>query len=242
MSLIIHLNQVLVSQRQDLWLKNEIVKDLSSEYWAPIPLLSHSIQFGLVEYAKDVLTSDPGLVAKQPGRPLLDFALRRHFYEDQERLTDPDLCRPDVEIVRLILAQGGDPNEKLSGSTVWKLFLEYLDSFRGLLLRLSREDQQPWIDVTELLIKYGAARTFETETETSVPKQSMGQVQNGVRQELARTSLALAFGEAEATRLSSMAWWMNATGRNLTTKMTRNLRFFSVRSILGQAESSQVER
>lgn len=232
--LLEHLNQVLDFQRHEAW-SNDSLPNCPLKTWSctdqgPMPLLSLAIQYGLVGYVKTNLILTPALVAKQPGRPLLDFALRRRIHSvvdgQAEQMDHPvggARDQPDVELVRLILDRGGDPNEKCGSSTVWKLFLGFLDVFGKDLQRLDLESRQAWIEVTELLIRYGAVRVLERET--IVPRQSSGRtrVKLSYRQVLARSSIAAAFGEAEAARLDLLSWWLSATGQNLLTNITRTL-------------------
>jgi hypothetical protein len=125
------------------------------------------------------------------------------------------------------LERGGDPNESLGDSTVWREYLRYLETFGDSLQQLDATGRQAWIDVTELLIRYGAARVLEKET--IIPRQSVGRtrVRLRYRELLARRSIAAAFGEEEAARLDSISLWLEATGQNLLTKVTRTLRSFS---------------
>jgi hypothetical protein len=250
--LLVQLNQVLDSQRHRSWSTKSANAGLNPRSiegtWdcanqGPVPLLPLSIQYDLGRYAKEVLEYNPSIVTKQPGRPLLDYALRKRIYSTKagqaEQLLSPLSVNdePDVELVRMILARGGDPNESFDGSTVWKFFMGFLDAFgkdisrsfggpRSLIL-------QPWIEVTELLIRHGAVRILESEI--VVPNQPAGRtrVNLSTRQKFARDSLKEAFGEAEATRLDSLSWWLSATGQNLSTRIIRTMQSLSMRSIFG---------
>ena len=183
-----------------------------------------------MRYVKANLISAPELVSRQPGRPLLDFALRRRIYSavdgQAEQLDYPVggvLDKPDVELVRMILDHGGDPNGKFAGATVWKFFMGFLDAFGNSLRRLDAEGVQAWIDVTELLIRHGAVRVLENEV--IVPQQPMRtRVKLSSHVVLARTSIAAAFGDEEAARLDFLSWKLSATGQNLLTKISRGLR------------------
>jgi hypothetical protein len=233
--LLDHLNEILDSQSDKVWfndsLPNSPVKTWSRADQGPTPLLSLAIQYGLMRYVKANLILAPGLVSKQPGRPLLDFALRRRIHSavdgQAEQLDYPIggvLDQPDVELVRMILDRGGDPNGEFAGATVWKFFMGFLDAFGNGLRRLDAEGVQAWIDVTELLIRHGAVRVLERET--IVPQQSMGRtrVHLSYHVVLARTSIAAAFGDEEAARLDFLSWTLSATGQNLLTKISRGLR------------------
>lgn len=241
--LLVQLNQVLDSQRHKSWSTKSANAGLNPQSiegtWncadqGPVPLLSLSIQHDLGRYAKQVLDDDPSIVAKQPGRPLLDYALRKRIYStysgQAEQLLSPlDVNdQPDVELIRMILARGGDPNESFGGSTVWKFFMGFLDAFGKDFARSVGKPGspalQPWIEVTELLIRHGAVRILESET--VVPNQSSGRtrVKLSQRQKLARDSLREAFGGAEAARLDYLSWWLDATAQNLLTRITRTMR------------------
>ncbi|KAI9935071.1 hypothetical protein MW887_000692 [Aspergillus wentii] len=228
--LLDHLNHVLDLQRDqdysDDSLPNCSVKEWRCDNQGPVPLLSVAIQYGLTRYAKDHLTLSPALVMKQPDRPLLDYALRRRIYSTSlgqaEQLDHPvggSRDQPDVELVRMILEQGGDPNKAFGNSTVWRYFLEFLDIFSADLQSLDEKEKEPWIEVTELMIRHGAVRVLETET--VIPRQSTGRTRVNLSQRrlLARRSVSAAFGEEEAARLDLLSWWLNATGQNLSTTL-----------------------
>lgn len=198
----------------------------------PVPLLPLAIKYNLNRYVKAHLVSTPGLVHKQPGRPLLDFALRRRIslygMDGQEEQLGPprggSQDRPNIELVRLILERGGNPNEEFGNATVWKRFMRYLDDLWKDFQQLDKEGLRPWIEVTDLLIQYGAVRVLDRVTIS--PEQSSGRtrVKLSYREVLARTSIAAAFGEAEAARLDSMSWWLNVTEQNFITNTARALR------------------
>jgi hypothetical protein len=132
---------------------------------------------------------------------------------------------------RMILGHGGDPNEKFDGSTVWKFFMGFLDAFgKDFSRSIGKPGSpalQPWIEVAELLIRHGAVRILENENHFA----RRTWVKLFARQMLARDSLKIAFGEAEAARLDSLSWWLSATGQNLSTKITRTMRSLSIRSV-----------
>ena len=109
--------------------------------------LTLAIQTGRTGYAKRTIQSNRRLVTERPGRPLLDCALRRQL--------DAYLgVVPDIELVQLILSQGGDPNEIFDGTSVWVKFLVYMVDDNNPNLREER------LEVTRLLIKHGASRKF----------------------------------------------------------------------------------
>ena len=191
----------------------------------PMPLLTLAIEFDLATYVADVLSSCPDLVFKQPGRPILDFALRRSVSSLDRGIAEQADAhrRPNPELVQLILKQGCDPNMSCGKSTVWKCFVEFLDILGEVIAILPKQEQQPWIDVTELLIRYGAVRVLETQSIIHNQPAGRTRVRLRYREKLARDSFKVAFGEVEANRLDSLSWWMNATGQNLATNVTRSI-------------------
>lgn len=232
MPLLDHLNEYLNDQRHKDWHNG---RDHFAHSWrcseqGPVPLLPIAIQYGLSRYTRSVFKANSSLVARQPDRPLLDTALRRRMQEADHWAPKArsSLDTPDIETVRLILAHGGDPNQKLGDTTVWKAFMRFFDTFGAAIQQHPEHIRQRWIDVTELLIRYGAVRVLETDT--IIPRQSSGKITVRVlyRQKLARESLAAAFGEGEAARLDFLARRLNATGQNLLKKITKSLRTMSM--------------
>ena len=176
----------------------------ASSKQGPSPLLSLSIQYDLGRYAKQTLDSSADLVISQPGRPLLDRALRRRIYKSDHGVAEQlgtsinDSDRPDFELVRTILTHGADPNQAVGDSTVWKLFMQFLDVFTADFRQLMDHEPQslqPGIQVTELLIRYGAVRVLESETR--YPQQSSGRtwIRKTLHEKLAQSSIAVAFSE-----------------------------------------------
>lgn len=123
--------------------------------------LALAIQARLVKYVDAKLQSDSGRMRKN-GRPLLDYALRPRRvtpisikYHSQR--DDPSV---DVDMVRLLLQNGADPNQKVhlnDGRTVWALFLSscYESVQAGEVLpHASLKDA--WYQASELLISHGA--------------------------------------------------------------------------------------
>ncbi|OQE22821.1 hypothetical protein PENFLA_c012G09388 [Penicillium flavigenum] len=189
LSLLNDLNDFLVTQRFAKW-SNDLNGKSPVRGWghrqqipAPllgsVPLLSLAIQYGLDRFVRSHIQSTPHLVTEKSDRPLLDYALRRRIYSidlgQSEQLESPlggANDQPDVELVLMILERGGDPNGKLGERTVWKYFMRFLDCFSSNLQCLDKQSMQPWLQVTELLIRYGAVRVLESET--TVPRQSSG--------------------------------------------------------------------
>lgn len=226
-----HLDEVLYTHRHSPWSKDTLQKG-RIHVWTcadegPLPFLSLSIQFGLDSFAKSSLKSHPRLVSLKRNRPLLDYALRRRIYSikigqaEQLELPVDTRDRPDVELVQLILAYGGNPNEQFGGSTVWKFFMRFLDDFGDQIRLLNEDERQHWVEVTELLIRHGAVRVLEREI--IVPQQLSGRtrVKLSYHKTLASDSIEAAFGAAEAARLDSLSWWLSITGQNIWTASVR---------------------
>ncbi|KAL9618580.1 MAG: hypothetical protein Q9160_006691 [Pyrenula sp. 1 TL-2023] len=231
--LLVDLNKTLETRHDHLWGADQIEPSKIKGWWThhsrPHPLLPLAIQYGLSTYSRRVLQSNPKLATSFLSRPLLDYALRRNVYslnvgqaEQLDGVIDQG-DKPDVEVVRLILMQGGDPNATCGDSTVWKLFMQFFDTFADSLRRVSESDRKVWIEVTELLIKYGATRLLDQHT--IMPHQSCGRtrVRLTKRQVWAKASINVAFGVEEAERLDSMAWQLEVTGQTLFKKLKRTL-------------------
>ena len=233
--LLDHLSYVLKAQQPTVSLHPAALSD-SGLSWnladqGTAPLLTLAIQYGLSGYVKETLLSSPRLVVEQKDRPLLDFALRRAVdtsakgqVEQIDHFVGGPNYPPDIETIHLILDQGGNPNEKYADSTVWKLFVRYLYTLSPNIRSHDAGARQKWIDVTELLIRYGAVRVLESEHYVRARSSARTKINLGYRENLARDDIAAAFGEREASRLDSLSWSLNATGRNLITNVTRGLR------------------
>lgn len=234
-SLLNDLNEFMATPRSAEW-SNDLKAKSAARGWGlrqrmPAPLLPLAIQYGLVRFARNHIQSTPHLVTRNYERPLLDYALRRRIYSidlGQSEQLDPPVGglndQPDVELVRTILERGGDPNARLGGLTVWRYFMGFLDCFSSDLKRLDKESMQPWLQVTELLIRYGAVRVLESET--LVPRQSSGRtrVKLGRREVFAYKSIEAAFGKEEAYRLDVLSWRLSVTGQKLYTNLARIMR------------------
>jgi hypothetical protein len=128
--------------------------------------LALTIQARLVKYVRHKLQADPERIVKR-GRPLLDYALRprrstpiRMPYHSQR--DDPSV---DVDMVRLLLEHGADPNRSVHlnhSRTVWALFLLSIheSAARGQSgaggAKVSASLTNAWYQACELLIEYGA--------------------------------------------------------------------------------------
>ena len=108
-------------------------------------------------YTRAKLIGDSSIVRHKQGRPLLDCALRPKWCEksSSNKNVSQELCRPDIETVRLLLAQGADPNEQYYGSTVWGRFICFLHDNRSTLRDLL--DLEMWAELAGLLIEKGAS-------------------------------------------------------------------------------------
>ena len=124
--------------------------------------LALAIQSRLCLYVKHKLEKDCKLMRTKKGRPLLDYALRPNIVTPTKL---PHLVEfIDFEMVRLLLENGANPNEKVSiygNITVWGLFL--LHCFE----RKSASDAQTqgtWFQAAEMMIRRGADRQLKLET------------------------------------------------------------------------------
>lgn len=188
----------------------------------PSPLLPLCIQLSLSSYAKETLLANPGLVRVRYDRPLLDMALRRGAVEEDLPYSyNPST--PEPQLVEMILKRGADPNEDLSGLTVWKHFLKCLDEGADDIYKYPQDEKQKWIDVCELCIRYGAVRVVESRIH--IPNQSSGRTRVKLTrtEKLAKDSFRPAFGSKEAARLDLLASRLQMTGVNMVTWSMRKM-------------------
>ena len=127
----------------------------------PDSFLGIAAQSGLILYVKGKLDSNPKLLHNKRGRPLLDYALR------PERLTGwfPQPVEfVKFDMVRMLLAKGADPNQKVSlygGLTVWGLFLLWCRKMEDT------DDSQAkdlGFETAKLMIRQGANRSLRLKT------------------------------------------------------------------------------
>ena len=163
--------------------------------------LALTVQARLVKYVRTKLQTDPKRMRKS-GRPLLDYALRPRRvtpismpYHSQREDTSVD-----IEMVRLLLEHGADPNQKVhlnDGRTVWALFLL---SCHEMVQRdeASAALRAVWKRVSELLITNGAdlGAWIENEDRRSA---------RGFPVMTVPTILETLFGEDEAQSLRALA-------------------------------------
>jgi hypothetical protein len=98
------------------------------------------------------LDNNPRLLREKKGRPLLDHVLRPGVRSRWGEVAKP-IWRPtpldaarDLEMIRLLLARGADPNQKVyvrGGETIWDLFLLHASA---------RRDMSGIYQIAELLI------------------------------------------------------------------------------------------
>ncbi|KAF3798823.1 hypothetical protein GCG54_00008281 [Colletotrichum gloeosporioides] len=92
--------------------------------------LAASIQAGLSLYVESKIMEDPSQIKSKSGRPLLDYSLRRTM-SNAWLSRSTGLEGPISSIVKLLLENGADPNEKMSPQigeigikTPWEHFLQ----------------------------------------------------------------------------------------------------------------------
>jgi len=110
-----------------------------------------AVEAGLVSYLRKRLT--PGIVRAKTGRPYLDYALL-----PKGRLSSNPATT--LELVKVVLEAGGNPNDEWRHKTVWHRFLSnyYRDSMSGTsptsqdATRLGDE----WAPTISLLLEHGA--------------------------------------------------------------------------------------
>jgi len=128
--------------------------------------LASAIQANLTLYVRSKLLEDPRALLKKKGRPLLDCALRPIMVTPIE-LPIPE-ARPDVEMVRMLLEQNADPNQRVyiyDNQTVWGLFLRQCQKTHQI--NQSEEEKKGLYAVVELLVKSGARNTNKLTTNFS---------------------------------------------------------------------------
>lgn len=136
--------------------------------------LALTIQAGLRLYVKEKIESSPTTTYTKRGRPLLDYALRPKRHSSLEILSQTKQeDELDEQIIRLLLAQGCNPNEEIDiypGHTVWSLFLLHIYNHNDLA---SIEDglflKDTWYDTIELLVDHGANSQVRVRKSAGLP-------------------------------------------------------------------------
>ncbi|EPS38220.1 hypothetical protein H072_8069 [Dactylellina haptotyla CBS 200.50] len=198
------------------------------------PLLPAAIEYGLKQYVIKTLESAPvstyeiclsrearcrtgptkEICTRGDSWPLLYYVLR----PDHPSIFDPRLrerplnhailCRPDIDIVRYLLAHGGNPNIWLGDATLWMEFIRYLREHQDEFRTAGKIHLEPWISATELLIQYGAKNGEGFADHYSAG--SGGAPDVNTRERLSTykmfigTGISDAFGEEEAHRLGQL--------------------------------------
>lgn len=113
--------------------------------------LTLAIDFELSAYVGTHLTSE--IIRKKRGRPILDYVLRPRFLEMTE-WTNIGNKRPNLELLRVVLNLGANPNEIYGSASVWALFLCFLAD-----LSLEFAENKIYLEywsALEMLIRAGA--------------------------------------------------------------------------------------
>jgi len=128
--------------------------------------LALTVQARLVKYVRAKLDANPKNLRKG-GRPLLDYALRPRRITPMSmsyhsKRDDPSV---NVDMVRLLLERGADPNQPVhlnDSKSVWYLFLlsmhETVNRVRVGNTRPSTSLTSAWYQSCELLIHHGARK------------------------------------------------------------------------------------
>ncbi|PYI27484.1 hypothetical protein BP00DRAFT_450240 [Aspergillus indologenus CBS 114.80] len=115
--------------------------------------LTLAIDFDLRGYVRACL--GPAQVRNKAGRPILDHVLQPEFCRRRGSLgIGYSLVSP--ELVRLVLENGGDPNESYRGGTVWARFLAWTAGCLVDYLTVDAEFVQAHVESIALLLQHGA--------------------------------------------------------------------------------------
>ncbi|OJK02963.1 hypothetical protein ASPACDRAFT_40278 [Aspergillus aculeatus ATCC 16872] len=115
--------------------------------------LTLAIDFDLRGYVRACL--GPAQIRNKAGRPILDHVLRPEFCRRRGSLgIGYSLVSP--ELVRLVLDNGGNPNEYYRGGTVWARFLAWTAGCLVDCLIADAEMIQAHVESIALLLQHGA--------------------------------------------------------------------------------------
>ena len=132
-------------------------------------LLTLCIQYNLIPYARQKLF--PGVPLSRSGRPLLAFAMTSPNYYtstnwyNKERIS---YNAPQLEMVKLLLDRGADPNEIDGSGTIWARYLVSLYTLATISESQFYKQTKNWFEVTKLLLTHGAS----SQTTCSITVQS----------------------------------------------------------------------
>jgi hypothetical protein len=118
----------------------------------PTNFLFETTERGLYFYVKSKLESDPTLIQRDSGMPLL---LRSFFYNFVSEGTSME----HVETLQLLLELGANPNESYKGHTVWEYWVHCIhthNSFSGWGLSVRLRIQE----IFKLMLTWGADPTM----------------------------------------------------------------------------------
>ena len=130
-------------------------------------LLTLCILQDLNVYVRKKLAS--GFPIHRSGRPLLAFAMTRrvsinfNIHAPKSKIEYED---PKVDMVKLLLEHGADPNEQCGSKTIWVHFLLALYKLANIRGSHFYEHGKTWFDVTKLLIMHGANPQATCQVET----------------------------------------------------------------------------
>ena len=119
-------------------------------------LITLAIQCNLVAPVQQLLLRQTSL--DRVGKPLLAFALIRppETLDTVYIRNSKSYNSPQVEMVKLLLQHGADPNTMDEGKTIWA---RYLESMYELILRSDanfKTGTGKWFEITKLMIQHGA--------------------------------------------------------------------------------------
>lgn len=119
---------------------------MPEESYRPTPwhdsFISFTVKHGFVSYLKEQIHQSGRNILQKKGRPLLEYAL----CPEPSNLDCLQIIRPNLEMVRLLLDIGADPNEKFANRTPWNRCLS----------KLARNTDHKVLEIMKELILCGA--------------------------------------------------------------------------------------